>query len=543
MTLYSNICAVLAEASDDIEEKMHLQQESLDAGVKSGHSWAAMLSARWLGHEYLGLGEVQKVMDAWEQGWRMGVRARHVCGYFFTKHTRDLMLLYQSEGERNKILDMMLEMVDSTLFLHGKPRSHPTIQHRWNDTVEETLKALHSMDPEIYGELKRSLELRLSDTDAAGEQFFYHSQLAILAMLRCDRGSTEAHLHEMLRLLPSAGTYSQRISRRTHCLMELMGTSSEQRRSAIEGMVETTREFPHLQYVVDAVKCLVSDEAVAQLMDLDHVKHLALEHIKAPRPGHTVQSFLRVGRMYSNYGDPDALKELAEEVQTTMPDTLCEEGTVQLLLEPVQLLGTQRTEIVEDFSQDPTTSGWDWVDPAGDCSYGWKDGSYLQIAVPPVHSLGDLWFGANLNAPRLLRLLSGDFAVETKLSDGFAGKGVGGLLVWADDRNFARLELAPSGISTSVWYAGSVYYGAIADGKFIHPGVHLFEAEPAWLRLERKEDRFTGYVSSDGENWYRVGWADIPMQDPIQVGIHALCLQSSATSTRFQYFRIYRPEE
>lgn len=55
-------------------------------------------------------------------------------------------------------------------------------------------------------------------------------------------------------------------------------------------------------------------------------------------------------------------------------------------------------------------------------------------------------------------------------------------------------------------------------------------------------DSFTGYVSPDGENWHRCGWADIPMEDPIQVGIHALCPQSPATSTRFEYFKISRAQ-
>jgi len=36
--------------------------------------------------------------------------------------------------------------------------------------------------------------------------------------------------------------------------------------------------------------------------------------------------------------------------------------------------------------------------------------------------------------------------------------------------------------------------------------------------------------------------ADMSMGDPIQVGIHALCVQSPTTSTLFEYFKIFRSE-
>jgi hypothetical protein len=32
---------------------------------------------------------------------------------------------------------------------------------------------------------------------------------------------------------------------------------------------------------------------------------------------------------------------------------------------------------------------------------------------------------------------------------------------------------------------------------------------PHWLRLDREGDRFTGYYSTDGSNWHRVGEATV----------------------------------
>jgi hypothetical protein len=108
------------------------------------------------------------------------------------------------------------------------------------------------------------------------------------------------------------------------------------------------------------------------------------------------------------------------------------------------------------------------------------------------------------------------------------------LFVWKDKDNFIRFE------TPQIPWENTIYYGANVNGNFIHPGVHYYDSKETWLRLERKGDRFTGYASSDGKNWYRCGYTDIPMEDPIKVGIHALCPNSPATSTRFEYFKIYR---
>jgi len=244
------------------------------------------------------------------------------------------------------------------------------------------------------------------------------------------------------------------------------------------------------------------------------------------------QVWIIVSRLYERYGYESSLQTLAEQVQQTMADALQEAGVTQLLLKPIELeAGTQI--FIEQFTQDPVDAGWEWVNPVDNCSYKLEKEDYLQISVPPYHDLNSV--SNNLSAPRLLREISGDFIIETKVSDGDEGKKLGGLVVWKAENCFARIDVASSG----VWYEGCVYYQWNMDSKEGYPGVHLFKAEKVWLRLERKGDRFTGYVSKDGENWYRCGWVDIPMEDPIKVGIHALCPYSPTTSTRFEYFKIY----
>ena len=62
------------------------------------------------------------------------------------------------------------------------------------------------------------------------------------------------------------------------------------------------------------------------------------------------------------------------------------------------------------------------------------------------------------------------------------------------------------------------------------------------LRFERRDNRFIGYVSDDNEKWYRCGWVDMIVKDPIQIGVHAICLWEPFTSTRFEYVKVYRPD-
>jgi len=110
--------------------------------------------------------------------------------------------------------------------------------------------------------------------------------------------------------------------------------------------------------------------------------------------------------------------------------------------------------------------------------------------------------------------------------------------MWENEDNFIRFEM-PS--STESYWENTIYMGANVVGRFLHSCVHSFEVDIAWLRLERKGNRFTGYVSSDGDNWYSCGWVDMNVEDPMNVGIHALCPISPATSTKFEYVKIYRP--
>ena len=202
-----------------------------------------------------------------------------------------------------------------------------------------------------------------------------------------------------------------------------------------------------------------------------------------------------------------------------------------------------KLESIDAFDGDSLSPAWEWIDPKADCAYkllspiyraGGISPSGLQITVPPKHNL---WM-SNHDAPRLLQTIAGDFAIETMISDGEGGRKSGGLLVWKNEDNYIRFETPSSSPNE-----GEVRFEANVKGNYIIPGCGLPDAKILALRLERQGHRFSAYCSVDGENWLTCGWVDLPMvDDPIQVGIHALCPAQNAptTSTGFEYFKVWR---
>ncbi|MBM3236230.1 zinc-ribbon domain-containing protein [Candidatus Poribacteria bacterium] len=188
---------------------------------------------------------------------------------------------------------------------------------------------------------------------------------------------------------------------------------------------------------------------------------------------------------------------------------------------------------VDLFDGDSLSPVWEWFDPEGDCVYQLLSPSGLQITVPPEHGF---WSFDRYDAPRLLQTIARDFAIETMISDVEGGKKSGGLLVWKDEDNYIRFDM-PSG--EYGW--NKVFVVANVQGNIIYPPYRLPDAKILNLRLERRGHRFSAYCSMDDKNWFTCGWMDLPVEDPIQVGIHALCPWSPfGTSTRFEYVKIWR---
>jgi len=191
-----------------------------------------------------------------------------------------------------------------------------------------------------------------------------------------------------------------------------------------------------------------------------------------------------------------------------------------------------------DATMKPT---WRWVAPTGGGVWSRNQG-YLEMQVQPGR---DLWHGnppgqgGNMDAPRLVMDLNGDFALETRIPVTPQLKEHGGILVWKDPGRFLRLEKTsgPHGFAGDVRFEQHInrVFSLVGRGQGLVTVRHLF------LRLERRGNQFTGFASADGQNWQNCGTSVVAMGDPVQVGLHALCPGSiPPTVTRFDYFRIYK---
>ncbi|MFC1712848.1 DUF1349 domain-containing protein [Candidatus Poribacteria bacterium] len=187
----------------------------------------------------------------------------------------------------------------------------------------------------------------------------------------------------------------------------------------------------------------------------------------------------------------------------------------------------------DEFDKGMLQPEWEWADPGDDSSkrFGARTG-WLEIATT---SGNDLWPRANLDAPRLLRTIYGDFAVETRLAP--APDRVpqsGGLLVWKDERNFIRFD-------RGTWGNDTIILQKREGGLFQHLGDWSFSGNPVYLRLERNKAEIKALYSSNGEAWNECIQFTFQVDDPLKVGMHAVCLGSRIplTATDFDYFRIF----
>ncbi len=193
--------------------------------------------------------------------------------------------------------------------------------------------------------------------------------------------------------------------------------------------------------------------------------------------------------------------------------------------------GSPFTEVlfVDQFDEGILDTEWRWIDPGDDSSLNFSRYGWLEIATT---SRNDLQPRANLDAPRLLRAVSGNFAMETKLERSPDGSfQSGGLLVWRDDDNFIRFDRGTWGLDT-------IFLQKRDGGLFQHLGDWFLSGNSVYLRLEREEGGFKALYSVDGKKWVTATQFPFDVSDPLMVGLHAVCLDSRNTSTDFDYFKI-----
>ncbi len=144
-------------------------------------------------------------------------------------------------------------------------------------------------------------------------------------------------------------------------------------------------------------------------------------------------------------------------------------------------------------------------------------------------------FPTDLGAPRLLRQVSGDLALETDLVDIEAEQcQIGGLLLWVSGDMY--LSFAKRFSQTN-----EMRLEACRQGRWEIIGRGWMPGSQIRLRLERKGGSVLALCSNDGREWKSCGEASFPTNDPIWVGFYAACpVGHPSCSLRFREFRVFK---
>jgi len=193
-----------------------------------------------------------------------------------------------------------------------------------------------------------------------------------------------------------------------------------------------------------------------------------------------------------------------------------------------------------------TVSPWgQLVDPDGDCSFTVEREALTIGFSGAAHGL-DAERG-RMNAPRVLRSIDGDFAVEVTVdgnlplpSDGDVTAYVsGGLLLLVDERNYIRLERA------SFTRRGSVNHYANFEqriaGRRTRMGLFrdypLKESERVDLRLEVKSGSVRALARIAGQPWNEMGTAKIDKDSTCSIGVSGVNTSNQPVDVTFRGLR------
>jgi RNA polymerase sigma factor (sigma-70 family) len=195
--------------------------------------------------------------------------------------------------------------------------------------------------------------------------------------------------------------------------------------------------------------------------------------------------------------------------------------------------------------------GWGVVfDPADDCKFGIGQDK-LTITIPGKDHALAVERG-QMNAPRVLQEVEGDFIVQVRVAADFpkGAKSVvegrrpfhsAGLLIFQDNKNFVRLESAGMVFEDKNYRYAS--FELRQNGEFLRQGdahEHALTGKEHYLRLERRDGKFIASVSANGVRWDPLEPLSARLSRRILVGISAGQNTSTGFAPQFVGYRVFR---
>jgi len=201
-------------------------------------------------------------------------------------------------------------------------------------------------------------------------------------------------------------------------------------------------------------------------------------------------------------------------------------------------------------------AGWgEAVDPAQDSQFTVSDTGLLLVVAGsdrPHDLSAEL---GNVDAPRVLQPMTGDFKIEVKVDGLFSPGGEStqpgrtgytgaGVVIMADDNNYVRLERAALQFSGDGQAHAYINFEIRLNGQLVSIGTtgdHKTPTDqPVWLRLERKGLVFHGATRQEGEEWSSLPPKELPSAWPaaLKAGVHAVSTSRQVFSPKFSDLKV-----
>jgi len=196
--------------------------------------------------------------------------------------------------------------------------------------------------------------------------------------------------------------------------------------------------------------------------------------------------------------------------------------------------------------------GWgEVIDPDKDCQIS-AEGDRLTIKVPGTpHDLSAEL--DRLNAPRVIREVKGDFIAQVKVGgtvkptgdskiEGRTPFNGAGILLWADAKNYVRLERAALTRGEELRHYMNFELrknGDMADIPALDQARDIPD-QATYLRLERRGGQLIASTSQDGLQWQ--SWAPMTDEFPkeLKIGVDAINSATGPFTAEFSNFQVFQ---
>ncbi len=195
----------------------------------------------------------------------------------------------------------------------------------------------------------------------------------------------------------------------------------------------------------------------------------------------------------------------------------------------------------DEFKGPKLGSQWEWYNEDPNKWSLTASPGYLRI----IGANNDMWKTcANPKNLLLQKMPTGEFVMVAKLRiTPTINYQQGGLLVFKDLDNYLKLGVVWN--STTQGGLG-VEFILEKNGRPVRepdwPSITITSSHPAFIRIDRSGSVFTGYYSSDGDQWKQVGSWDAPALAQARIGLFALASSCRGNTpdipVDFDYFRL-----